>query len=422
MSASLQRAVWRWHMFAGLIVLPVLAWMAVTGGLYLYKPEIERWLYADWLAVEAGGTLPLAVMQARVEAQTGGHVTQFAKPDRAEAWRLTVATPAGDRTAFVDPTDGRVLGTTAKGGAMATLRELHSLIIAGPAANAVTEIVAGWAIILILTGFWMWWPRRSLKVRGPPKDRRFWRDLHSSIGAAVGGVILFLALTGMTWTGVWGKGLQTLIAATEGGRPPSPGPNPWEAHDGHGAETLPWSRQALGVPHGEGAMPHGGADAIGPDRIAAIAGARGLAAPWTITVPRTHDAPWLVAKTATRAADAHVLYVDGANGRVLQDARYAAFGAGAKTVEWGIAAHEGREYGEANRWIMLAGATGLLLLCLTAPILWWKRRPSPNPRGNARHTRAVATIMLIVGVIFPLTGLTMIAALLGEAIVKRVRT
>jgi uncharacterized iron-regulated membrane protein len=417
MSASLQRAVWRWHMFAGLIVLPVLAWMAVTGGLYLYKPEIERWLYADWLAVEAGGAMPLAAMQARVEAATGGHVTQFARPAGREAWRLTIATPGGDRTAFVDPTDGRVLGTTAKGGAMATLRELHSLIIAGPVANAVTEIVAGWAIILILTGFWMWWPRRSLKVRGPPKDRRFWRDLHSSIGASVGVVILFLALTGMTWTGVWGKGLQSLIAAAEIGRPLSPGPNPWEAasHGAHGAASLPWSRQAMAMPHGGGMM-------IGPDRVAEIARARGLSAPWTVTVPRTHDAPWLVSRTATQASDAHVLYIDGANGRVLQDARYAAFGAGAKTVEWGIAVHEGREYGEVNRLVMLAGAIGLFLLCLTAPILWWKRRPAPAPRGNARHTRAVAAIMLIVGVIFPLTGLTMLAALLGEAIAGRIRT
>ncbi len=30
------RAMWRWHFYAGLIVLPVLALMAVTGALYLY--------------------------------------------------------------------------------------------------------------------------------------------------------------------------------------------------------------------------------------------------------------------------------------------------------------------------------------------------------------------------------------------------
>ncbi|HEY0115551.1 MAG TPA: PepSY-associated TM helix domain-containing protein, partial [Allosphingosinicella sp.] len=41
--------MWRWHFYAGLIVLPVLVWLAVTGGLYLYKPEIERAVYREWI-------------------------------------------------------------------------------------------------------------------------------------------------------------------------------------------------------------------------------------------------------------------------------------------------------------------------------------------------------------------------------------
>jgi len=35
MNVSLYRAVWRWHFYAGLLILPVLAWMAATGALYL---------------------------------------------------------------------------------------------------------------------------------------------------------------------------------------------------------------------------------------------------------------------------------------------------------------------------------------------------------------------------------------------------
>ena len=34
------RAVWRWHFYAGLFVLPVLMLMALTGALYLFKAEI----------------------------------------------------------------------------------------------------------------------------------------------------------------------------------------------------------------------------------------------------------------------------------------------------------------------------------------------------------------------------------------------
>ncbi|MBS0583085.1 MAG: PepSY domain-containing protein [Proteobacteria bacterium] len=40
-ASSLYRAVWRWHFVAGLLVLPVLVLLAVTGGLYLFKPELS---------------------------------------------------------------------------------------------------------------------------------------------------------------------------------------------------------------------------------------------------------------------------------------------------------------------------------------------------------------------------------------------
>jgi len=29
------RAVWRWHFYAGLFVLPFIAWLALTGAVYL---------------------------------------------------------------------------------------------------------------------------------------------------------------------------------------------------------------------------------------------------------------------------------------------------------------------------------------------------------------------------------------------------
>ena len=65
-SSGLFRAVWRWHFFAGLLVLPFLLWLAVTGALYLYKPEIERQVYADWIHIEPGRpTLPLDTLAAR---------------------------------------------------------------------------------------------------------------------------------------------------------------------------------------------------------------------------------------------------------------------------------------------------------------------------------------------------------------------
>ncbi|WP_341849638.1 PepSY domain-containing protein [Thermoflavimicrobium dichotomicum] len=51
----LYAAIWRWHFYAGLIFAPFLVMLAVTGGIYLFKPQIESWLYKDMYQVQAEG-------------------------------------------------------------------------------------------------------------------------------------------------------------------------------------------------------------------------------------------------------------------------------------------------------------------------------------------------------------------------------
>jgi uncharacterized iron-regulated membrane protein len=427
---SLYRAVWRWHFYAGLIVLPFLLWLAITGGLYLYKPEVEALVYRDWSSVDATQpVMPLDPMIAAVERGAGGAVVQVMRPaSPAASWRMTLRDPAGTRRlAFVDPHDGAVLGTTGDGGVMQTVRTLHSLAITGPVGNAVIEIVAGWAILLVLTGLYLWWPRRGSPVigaRGRPSGRTFWRDVHASVGLVGAAVILFLALTGMPWTGIAGKQLQSLVASSGLGRPKAPGPSPWATAKGHdhsaAKQSLPWSMQGMAHPMG-----HGSGD-IGPGRAAAIAAGRGLVAPWTMTLPSAPAAPYLLSATIVRAQDARAIYIDAATGRVLQDARYAGFGAGARTIEWGIATHQGQQYGEPNRLVMLAGCIAIVLLALTAPLLWWKRRRNGRleapPRAiDRRKACGVAALMIVIGAAFPLTGASLVVALVLDMAVRRWR-
>lgn len=428
MRELLYRAVWRWHFYAGVIVLPLLMWLAATGALYLYKPELERVVYGAWTQRQfTGAPTALAPMLDRVTAQLPGRVTRIERPaDPDASWRMTLVRPDGERrTLFVDPAFGQVLGSTAEGGVMETVKRLHSLTITGPIGNAMIEIAAGWVILLCLSGFYLWWPRtgqRALALRGRVGQRLFWRDFHASTGALVGAVILFLAVTGMPWSGYWGGWLRGAVAAAGGGRPPAPGPVRGE-HVDHGAAdpALPWSMQHRGHPMG-----HGGGD-IGPDRAIAIAATQGIGPAWTLTPPDKAGAPYLIAVPAIRADDARVLYLDAADGRILLDAPYARFGRGARTIEWGIAVHQGQQYGEANRLVMLAGCIGTWLLALSAPTLWWKRRRGGRltapPRADRRSaSRGVALIMLAVGALFPLTGATMLAALAGERLWPAIRS
>ncbi|MFA5599659.1 MAG: PepSY domain-containing protein, partial [Phenylobacterium sp.] len=83
---ALYRAFWRWHFYAGLLVMPILMLMALTGGLYLFKDEIDGLVYRPLLVVPpaATSTPPQAWADAATRA-VPGRLVQLVPP--AEATR-----------------------------------------------------------------------------------------------------------------------------------------------------------------------------------------------------------------------------------------------------------------------------------------------------------------------------------------------
>ena len=206
--SSLYRRVWRWHFYAGLICLPILALMAITGALYLYKDAIESRVYAPWRIVDPTSRPALdaeSLVQRALAVRPGEPVRFIAPPASDRSAEVAVRTATGIVTVYLDPAEGRVLGQSRDDRKLMELvRRLHSLVIAGPVANYAVEVVAGWAIVLVVSGVFLWWPRgRSggvCTLRGRPAQRRWWRDLHAVTGAVAAVAILFLAVTGMPWS------------------------------------------------------------------------------------------------------------------------------------------------------------------------------------------------------------------------------
>ena len=150
---------------------------------------------------------------------------------------------------------------------------------------------------------------------------------------------------------------------------------------------------------------------------------RGFAAPYTLSLP-TENKPYLVSRAIGRVEDSRALYVEPSSGRILQDASYRDFGTGSKVIEWGIQTHQGQEYKPWNRWLMLTGCIAILLLAASAPVMWWKRRDAgrlvrpPRPR-DGRRIRAGTAVAAVLGVIYPLTGATVLAVLLFDVMLQR---
>ena len=75
---------------------------------------------------------------------------------------------------------------------------------------------------------------------------------------------------------------------------------------------------------------------------------------------------------------------------------------------------------------MLAGCIAIVLLTISAPVMWWKRRPKgsfgmPPAAGNRRAALTVMAIMAIAGLIYPLVGLSMLVGLMFERLYDQAR-
>lgn len=206
-ASDLYRAVWRWHFYAGLLVLPFMITLAITGALYLFRDEIDAVVYSNLKQVEIREGLAKATPSAMVAAALTAHpgtAVKFTDPASPSASaEITVSTEsAGKLAVYVDPYSGKVLGSLPdRGTIMWTIRYLHSLKYFGWFTRALIEIAGGWSILLVGTGIYLWWPRRQsggvLSIRGTPKRRVFWRDIHAVTGVFAGFFIVFLAITGM---------------------------------------------------------------------------------------------------------------------------------------------------------------------------------------------------------------------------------
>jgi uncharacterized iron-regulated membrane protein len=80
----------------------------------------------------------------------------------------------------------------------------------------------------------------------------------------------------------------------------------------------------------------------------------------------------------------------------------------------GVAAHEGQLFGVANQALGLLTACGLLLLCVSAVVLWWRRRPGgglgiPAPRVATFRIRwPLGTVIVALGVLLPVFGASLL--------------
>lgn len=424
-TASLYRAVWRWHFYAGLLTLPFLILLAVTGGLYLFRTEIDGLVHRELKRVEVRSTAPASattLVANALAAFPGKAVKLVSAATSSSAAEVTVRDAAGARkVVHVDPYDGRVLGQIPdKGTMMWVVRQIHSLAYFGPVANGVIEIAGGWSILLVGTGLCLWWPRGRkggvVSVRGDAGKRVFWRDLHAVTGAFAGFFIVFLAITGMPWSVLWGDQVNRWANGHNFGYPAGIRVNlPMSDEHLHHAGPTSWSLEQARVPESIATA----AAPISLDTAVARFDALGLARGYAINLPGGPSGVFTGSIYPNDLSQQRVIHLDQYSGEPLLDMSFADYGPLGKWLEWGINVHMGQEFGLANQLFMLAVCLAIVLLSVSAGVMWWKRRPAGSfgvpPLPLERRTLyGVFAILAVGGLIFPLVGASLIVMLVVD--------
>ena len=399
----LYRTIWRWHFYAGLFVIPFILVLSLTGALYLFKPQIDAWEERHWRGFAAAENIrPETQVEAAVTAFPGATFHHYRLPQASgDAAMVHLRLADGSiRDVFVSPA-GSVVGNRDPNARLSRLlSRMHGSLLIPPVGDWLVELAASWAIVLILTGLYLWW-----------------REGHAAIGIWAAGLALVLLLSGLPWSNLWGDAFAKvraelgLVAGAQDWRAPA------GDHAGHDQAAM--ARPGPVVARAK----------VPLDTIVLRARQAELAAPVIIMAPGASDwgtaadtGRWTIKSLTQNRPLRRSIHVDAATGLEIGREEFADKHVIDRVINYGIAWHEGALFGWANQLIGVLTAVMLIALSISGFAMWRRRRPddqlgAPPAVTQRTRLRGVALIVLALALVLPLLAASLVVLLLFERLV-----
>ncbi len=424
---ALYRTIWRWHFYAGIFAIPFVILLSLTGAIYLFKPYYEHWQERDYRGLQVTGeTLaPNDQITAALAAVENGKLLSYRLPQAADEAVLIKVQADTNWMVFVNPYTGAVLAKERTDDQLMNIvKTIHGELLLGNVGSILVELAACWAIVLIVTGLYLWWPRNTRGMAGiiyprlRESSRTFWRDIHAVTGIWISALALFLLITGLPWALVWGSALKEVRAIDFSAQ------QDWS--QSRAQEHQHWRAQASDVFN------------LTP-AVITTAQQLQLAPPVELSVAASSQAShhkdhnehnhhelmaqsWkATSQTSNRPQRADV-WING-DGSIEKRSDFAQKKLLDRAIGIGVAAHEGYLFGRFNLVLGVLTCAGLILISVSGFILWRKRKPESAlgapPPTPTRVGFTVVAITLGLAIFLPVLAVSLVAILVIEFFVLR---
>jgi uncharacterized iron-regulated membrane protein len=353
------------HLIGGALAGVVILIMSLTGALLTYERQLIAWSDRAFRVTPAAEAqrLPVQTLLDRVAAATPD-TTPTAVTVRVDR-EAPVTINAGQRTLFVDPYGGRVIGepTTDVRRWMSDLRAWHRWLAIEGANRRVARAVTGWSnaifLFIVLSGMYLWLPRRWS-----------WQNVKA--------VVLFRAgLNGkardFNWhnvIGIWSAIPLALVVATA--LPIS----------------FPWAGNLIYLAAGETPPQQGGVRGSAPRQAQPVlvanldqlfARAEEQVPDWrsiNLRLPTAADAPLAFAIDRGNGGQPQLrstLTLDASTGQVARWETFESQSLGRRLRSWSRFTHTGEAFGLVGQAVAGLVSAGAVVLVYTGLALAWRR-------------------------------------------------
>ncbi|MFM7224135.1 MAG: PepSY-associated TM helix domain-containing protein [Actinomycetota bacterium] len=455
------RSLWRVHFYAGVFAMPFICLMALTGLVILYTQPLQDATEGDVRLVTPREHAVSYDVQERAVERAYPKVTVtslWTPPDREHSAIFLVDDgSASGRYVFVDQYTGKVLGDRdAGGGIVGISNRLHgylnndSVQISLPTVSAlwddgavmrkyvvgdlVLEMLGVWTLVLVLSGLYLYWPRRSpsagsrkrrgfLRVRWNEKGRPRWRDLHGLGGVVlIAGMMLTIA-SGMAWSTYWGPNFTALANKIS--------PNSWTDAPPSEVGTrgdldrlgnkIPWNTGDRPIPASYATTDAKLPAPLSLDSVVAIAERVKMKPGYSINFPTNEKdettgkmvyGSFTVSNSWPRKTnEGRDLFLDQFSGKTLAESTGGGYGSVSYTMDTLVSTHMGTQLGILSRILMTLVCVLALWSVASASVMFWKRRRKgtlglPRRPVDVRFARRLTITTWLLAVVFPVWGVT----------------